>query len=356
MTWCINCTPDIFVKLLFILLLLTQNRTLYSLSQCMTTEKMNFSIYSNNLSKRKYKLDSLVLIWNTNWDPQFGYSNCEGSFDIGSFKITTNKRDLDIAYIVIFHQSETHNNFPQRTRSDQIWVWLNVEPPKNVKDITYANGVYNLTASYRHDSDIYLPYGYFIQEPDNYSYSHKTHNSFSDQKKLVSWFIHGWETDSLRVKYYETLQHILDIDIYGKDNRIPVNQKCEIISQYKFYLSFENSNVTDYITEKIWENAFICGAIPIALGTSKSTYLKNGIPEDSFIHVDDFKSQKDLVSFVEKIAKNEELYNSYFKWRKGRSIYFSARFGTYSCRVIEYMNKNIVNPRIVSDLHEWFIS
>jgi hypothetical protein len=65
----------------------------------------------------------------------------------------------------------------------------------------------------------------------------------------------------------------LKIDIYGKCGDLKVPKKHEndtqdsgylIVKKYKFYLSFENSLCTEYITEKFF-NAMEYGAIPIGI-------------------------------------------------------------------------------------------
>ena len=61
------------------------------------------------------------------------------------------------------------------------------------------------------------------------------------------------------------------------------------INEYKFYLSIENSNCKDYITEKFFENALATGAVPVVAGADRSSYEKIA-PASSFIHVDDFES------------------------------------------------------------------
>ena len=82
-----------------------------------------------------------------------------------------------------------------------------------------------------------------------------------------------------------------------------------IIEKCKFYFSFENSNCSDYVTEK-FPNALINYAIPIVNGW-RETYEEN-LP-GSFIHVSDFKSTSDLASYLGYLLRNETAYFEYFR-------------------------------------------
>lgn len=93
-------------------------------------------------------------------------------------------------------------------------------------------------------------------------------------------------------------------------------QRCFnlLSSGYKFYLSFENSNCKDYITEKFFDNGLQNNVIPIVMGARKQDYLATA-PPNSFIHVDDFSSPKELAQYLHLLAQNETMYLSYFQWK-----------------------------------------
>jgi len=50
------------------------------------------------------------------------------------------------------------------------------------------------------------------------------------------------------------------------------------------------------------------------MGARPQDYARNA-PDHSYIHVDDFESPKDLAIYLDKLDKNDHLYNEYFKWR-----------------------------------------
>ena len=132
----------------------------------------------------------------------------------------------------------------------------------------------------------------------------------------------------------------------------------ELSKSFKFYLSFENSRCKDYITEKLFSNAFQNNLIPIVAGAPKIDYLKM-VPEDSFIHVDDFSSVKKLADFINKIESSENDYQSYFSWRmrKNSDLFLSDTSSVMKnygwCKLCrDLKNKKQVNENL--NLQKWW--
>ncbi len=69
--------------------------------------------------------------------------------------------------------------------------------------------------------------------------------------------------------------NFIQIDVYGKCGRkkCPLNEDCKafISKEYKFYLAFENSVCTDYITEKFF-NILRHDIVPVVWGGGNYEY------------------------------------------------------------------------------------
>lgn len=93
-----------------------------------------------------------------------------------------------------------------------------------------------------------------------------------------------------RAQYLEELMKHISVHSYGKClNNRPWPEgnpsKGEIISQYRFYFSFENSIENDYVSEKVYES-LEHGTVPIYLG---SPNVRDYVPENSIILASDFE-------------------------------------------------------------------
>lgn len=96
----------------------------------------------------------------------------------------------------------------------------------------------------------------------------------NNKKKLVAWMVSHCETDSLRELYVKQLNHFITVDIYGNCGLLNCSRTWDfstpecydmLESNYKFYLSFENSVCPDYVTEKFF-HAMSRYIIPVVYG------------------------------------------------------------------------------------------
>ena len=90
-----------------------------------------------------------------------------------------------------------------------------------------------------------------------------------------------------------------------------LKDKVDVMRRYLFHLAFENQSTEDHMTEKLW-GALESGTLPIYLGAPN---VKEHAPPHSIIHVDDFNTTAELVEYLNEVASNQTLYESYHEWR-----------------------------------------
>ena len=102
----------------------------------------------------------------------------------------------------------------------------------------------------------------------------------------------------------------------------------------KFYFAFENSNCSDYITEK-FSNALANYAIPIVNGWRES--YEQRLP-GSFIHVADFETTDHLVEYLKTLLQDENKLLELHKWRQKFELIRENKISMHNrlpCRVCE---------------------
>ena len=125
-----------------------------------------------------------------------------------------------------------------------------------------------------------------------------------------------------RYEYLNELMKYVKIDSYGtclhnskmESTRRDVekfNIKIDILVQkrYKFLIAFENSQVSEYITEKIW-HAYMSQTIPIYYGPPE---IYEQVPgNNTFIDVAKFPGPKQLAEYIKTVDRSRQLYRSFF--------------------------------------------
>ncbi|XP_023349074.1 alpha-(1,3)-fucosyltransferase C [Eurytemora carolleeae] len=201
----------------------------------------------------------------------------------------TNNRSLlanisNFDSIIFNTRSIEEFKFPESRSSKQFYVYFSWESPflDGIDGFeSRFNYLFNLTMTYRRDSDIYTPFG----KTEKLTEQVKWEPLKNDTRKLAAWIVSHCKTDSGREKYVEEMKKWMPVDQFGDCNEevCADDEKCydSMEKKYKFYLSFENSLCQDYITEKFW-NFLGQNIVPIVLGTGP---YKEIAPPNSYIDV-----------------------------------------------------------------------
>lgn len=294
-----------------------------------------------------------ILLWH--WPFGRSYSlvgdKCLELYNISRCLLTDNTSAYRKADVVVFHHQELRKSLsllPDKRPSSQHWVWMSMEPPAHHGNLTQLNGIFNWTMSYRLDADIHIPYGKTVAGGDARGAQPPPNSSC-----LVSWVVSNYQAAQARSIFYQRLKNYIPIKVYGRWNRKPLSKRMLLptIGNCLFYLSFENSQAKDYISEKLWRNAYEGGVVPVVLGPDKETY-ESLAPPGSFIHVADFKSPADLAAHIKKVAADRREYEKYFQWRQTHRIKTYTDWRERLCQIcIKY--PSLAAHKVYHDLQGW---
>jgi len=215
------------------------------------------------------------------------------------------------------------------------------------------------------DSDVPVPYGRTIQASGNFSTKYWDAMRAS-KTKLVAIMGSNCGGRNGRWSYVKALKSSLrgDLDILGRcldGNRTicpgHFDRDCPALGAYKFYLSFENSNCREYLTEKVFWNAYHKFAVPIIMGASRQD-CQRLLPPLSFLHVDDFADANALADYLRYLDRDDKRYLGYHEWRsRYQVINEHGYFGSISkhyCRICEALHYNPAVPKVYTRLeHFW---
>ncbi|CAG9810433.1 unnamed protein product [Chironomus riparius] len=277
---------------------------------------------------------------------------------------------------VVFHVAEPFDvrDVPKIRKENQIYIMANQESPVHTAhNLNQNKNFFNMTFTYRLDSDILFPYATIadIKSGAVVAPSRKAIwrvpevvtdpeilNLVKSKSKFAAWFVSRCKSFSKRELLAEQLQEFIDVDIYGKCGTLSCprenKEKCTdmLNSTYKFYLSFENSICTDYMTEKVFLNMdnFI---VPILY--NGITDMQHFLPPHSYIHVNDSSSVEDLVNYLKYLDKNPQEYANYFWWKKYYKINNNPYPNSYCniCLKINEWDSMTVRQQYL-DVSKWY--
>lgn len=288
--------------------------------------------------------------------------------------LTYKPEDLPTSDIVLIHLHRTKgvDDLPRRNNrsSSQIWAFLTdespyhtfLQPKVHLKDF---NGIFNWSMTYRMNSDIPVPYGRAIPKTEIEEFSiSKAFNSWAKRKRkdvLVAILGSNCGSKNHRWEYVRELQKHITVDTYGGCGKLKCSghfeSDCDKLNDYLFYLAFENSNCDDYLTEKLWWNAYHKNAIPIIMGPTREN-LEKLLPYQSYISVDEFATPRDLAAYLLYLNNTPSELAIYFTWKLKYDIsnehgYFKSKSYHY-CRVCEALNYNSRKFKVYNNLESFW--
>ncbi|KAI7813716.1 alpha-(1,3)-fucosyltransferase 7 [Triplophysa rosa] len=326
---------------------LSQRKTLLFLSQFRSSPT---KILQQNIT---------ILLWHWPFGIHYRLDRdvCLEKYGIPRCFLEDNQSLFTQADVVVFHHHELwtgRSKLPLHLSRPplQKWLWLSLEPPVNNHNLSNYNGLFNWTMSYRRDADIFMPYGELV--------SKNTNDTYIIPKKgncLIAWVVSRYEASQNRSLVFQQLsKHVPSklIEVYGNWPKRPLsnNNLLSTISRCYFYIAFENSISTDYITEKLWRNSLQAGIVPVVLGPPRNVY-ELSIPRESFIHVNDFNSTKALATFLSQVSVNRERYESYFKWHRHYNVKTYTDWRERLCNICKCYHQLSKHKKMYNDLYSW---
>lgn len=227
-------------------------------------------------------------------DRKCGYQNCFLSDTPYYFEDVT---DFDVvvynAPSIRRHMlNQREVNHPGSRSLKQKYVLYSLEASGNYPITSAYDGFFNLTWTYKLNSDIIAPYiavrtkgGKLIgpgpeihwkKAQDMKPTSMQIIRKLQHKQIAAAWFVSHCDAQSMRMNYVKKLNEYLarfghKVDIYGTCGNLscPMGwiQECYALveTDYYFYLAFENSFCVDYVTEKLL-HAVEHFAVPVVLG------------------------------------------------------------------------------------------
>ncbi len=280
-----------------------------------------------------------------------------------------------------------------KRRREQLWLFYTLESQRrsycslfyNIDDL---DDLFNLTVTFKQDSDFVVDYRNFpdwgsLAYTPNYAHlftspaiSYEKIMQFFinvkpiKNKPFIFWLVSNCLTPSRREDYVNELTKYVQVDIYGTcksefDSTKPdpckdtSDEMClkNMFKSYKFYLSFENGQCNEYITEKFWklynpEYLFDVNIIPVVRGAKEEHYKQRMFPgHKSFINADNFKNAKELANYLHFLNENSTAFLEYFQWKTELLNNKNTKNQTMNSKQID--NKDDTSPfcEICAKLH-----
>ena len=249
----------------------------------------------------------------------------------------------------------------------QRFVFMSMEPPmltwggsgQNKTEVNLYENYFNWSMSFRFDSDVQFTYGLTKLKNKSSDFKPFAKKKSSPNQPIVVWMASNCAAFSRREDYVKEMKRFIKVDSYGKcgDLKCDKNKTTEsspeecyrmMESKYKFYLSFENSFCTDYVTEKFFY-ILSYDMIPVVYGAANYSRIA---PPHSFIDARQFKGPKELAYYLIALDANDVLYNEYFAWKNHYTVENGLEKMALNgmCNLCRKLHQKNNGPKVYSEL------
>nr|XP_053607872.1 alpha-(1,3)-fucosyltransferase C-like isoform X3 [Plodia interpunctella]XP_053607873.1 alpha-(1,3)-fucosyltransferase C-like isoform X3 [Plodia interpunctella] len=206
---------------------------------------------------------------------------------------------------------------------------------------------------------------HWIKLEDMRPVSDALRKSLQTKTKAAAWFASNCITKSQRELFVMDLQIELSvynhtIDTYGLCGNLSCSKgskRCSkmIATDYFFYLAFENSISTDYVTEKLLY-ALRHNAVPIVFGKANYTRF---MPDGMYLNALNLGPRK-LAQKMIFLMQNPKEYADYFRWKNHYTFHNRDESVDTDgvCAFCKLLNdeKKFKEKSVINNFREWWNS
>ncbi|KAG0030027.1 hypothetical protein BGZ81_003129 [Podila clonocystis] len=249
-------------------------------------------------------------------------------------KFTLDRSRYDDARVIVYHGSAFNpkdvSPIDDVKSGKKAWVLETQEAPKAYQIKSEWTQIFTHAWTYSFESDFVWSYfnsgrgpGSFISSilaPPKHTIQEK--NTFRKEGLApIAWIVSSCTSENGRHYYIKQLQKYIKVDVYGrcmKNKEWPQYpgggdmDERDLVGMYKFYLSIENTNCNDYVSEKI-ERPYASGTVPIVDGPKD--YSRYMATNHSVIRMDDFATPEQLAGWIQGLDQDDARYLTYLDYK-----------------------------------------
>ena len=271
-------------------------------------------------------------------------------------RVTTNWEHYYSSSAVMFSAHLMKWQDPPPRRTGQVWILHNHLAPRaswlneSTSTLPHWKEAFNWTMDYRRTADVISPYGILKRR---LSKRYTNYSLILSQKQgLASWFVNNCRTESRREEYIAELQRYIQVNIFGSCWGTPCewneDEEClRRITNHKFYLAFEDSLCPDYLTDAF----FRWYSKNMVLVVRGGAAYKKDLPSGTYINTADFKTIRDLASYLRYLDEHDEQYIQYLKRMEEHESVYETYISKYATGKIESVCYHFENAPLCEICH-----